>query len=155
MVFCQYHKIVIVEFLLPFSYHHSNKICYAVTDYVAMINFIFLSIFSPRHLQFSITLSIFQYVLCPSRIRNLPAIFRLFLSFLKSRSLILLSNGTKLSCVNNRWFSLYFESLFNRVSYSSLAYWDAVLLFFITPLNDFIIFLFICLYFRQIKPFVF
>lgn len=40
-----------------------------------MIDFIFLNIFSPLRLQISITLSILQYILCHSYVRNPSAIF--------------------------------------------------------------------------------
>ena len=99
-----------------------------------MNNFFKFSI-SPIFLRFnvSITVRIAQYISFPLSFRNPPAIFSRFFTFLRSRSLMLLSNGTEKSCRNKRWLWLYFSIRFSSAFSSFWAYLCRVCLFSFLP----------------------
>ena len=69
-------------------------------------HFIFSSIAISLLFNVSMILRIEQYISFPLALQNPPAIFWRFFALRRSRSLILLSNGTPKSFRNSRWFLL-------------------------------------------------
>ena len=94
---------------------------------------IFSITLTPFLLYVSTTLIILQYISFPLFFRNPPDIFWRFLHFPRSLSLILFSNGTEKSCMNKRWFSLYFSSRPSSAFSSCFAIFPFVVLFCCLP----------------------